>query len=168
MQGLNRLASVLAVTLAMVATFATFATSACDKDGGAAPPAPAGADKPAASEPTPPPVAGDAPPVVGDAPPVAGDAPPVVGDAPPVVGGAPPVVGGAPPVVGDAPKEGIGANVTCTPDTRKGGMCTREYSPVCGSLADNTSKTFSNKCVACSDEKVVRYVAGPCPGDPPR
>jgi len=70
--------------------------------------------------------------------------------------------------VGDAPKEGIGANVTCTPDTRKGGMCTREYSPVCGSLADNTSKTFSNKCVACSDEKVVRYVAGPCPGDPPR
>ena len=147
MQGLNRLASVLAVTLAMVATFATFATSACDKDGGAAPPAPAGADKPAASEPTPPPVAGDAPPVVGDAP---------------------PVVGGAPPVVGDAPKEGTGANVTCTPDTRKGGMCTREYSPVCGSLADNTSKTFSNKCVACSDEKVVRYVAGPCPGDPPR
>jgi len=129
MQGLNRLASVLAVTLAMVATFAT---SACDKDGGAAPPAPASADKPAAPEPT------------------------------------PPVVGGAPPVVGDAPKEGTGANVTCTPDTRKGGMCTREYSPVCGSLADNTSKTFSNKCVACSDEKVVRYVAGPCPGDPPR
>ena len=28
-----------------------------------------------------------------------------------------------------------------------------------------TSKTFPNKCVACSDTKVVRYVDGPCPGD---
>lgn len=134
MQGLNRLASVVAVTLAMVASVA------CDKDGGAAPPAPAGADKPAAPETTPPPVVGDAAPVAGD----------------------------AAPVLGAAPTEGTGGTVTCTPDTRKGGMCTREYSPVCGSLADNTSKTFSNKCVACSDEKVVRYVAGPCPGDPPR
>ncbi len=126
MQGLNRLASVLAVTLAMVATVA------CDKDGGAAPPPPAGDSKPAAPETTPPPVAGD-----------------------------------APPALASAPTEGTGSNVTCTPDTRKGGMCTREYSPVCGTLADNTSKTFSNKCVACSDEKVVRYVAGQCPGDPP-
>ena len=132
MQGLNRLTSVLAVTLAMVTTVTMIAGLACDKDGGAAPPAPAGAGKPAAPETPPPPVAGD-----------------------------------APPVEAGAPTEGTGANVTCTPDTRKGGMCTREYSPVCGTLADNTSKTFSNKCVACSDEKVVRYVAGQCAGAPP-
>jgi hypothetical protein len=79
----------------------------------------------------------------------------------------PPVAGDAPPAEAGTPTEGTGANVTCTPDTRKGGMCTREYSPVCGTLGDNTSKTFSNKCVACSDEKVLRYVAGPCPGEPP-
>ena len=131
MQGLTRFMSVLATcatTLAMVTTLA------CDKDGGAPPPAPAGDGAPAAKpETTPPPIAGD-----------------------------------APPVVAGAPTEGTGANVKCTPDTRKGGICTREYSPVCGTLADNTSKTFSNKCVACSDEKVVRYVTGPCPGEPPR
>jgi hypothetical protein len=79
----------------------------------------------------------------------------------------PPAAGDAPPADGAAPTDpAAGAAVTCTPDTRKGGMCTREYAPVCGTQADNTSKTFSNKCVACSDEKVVRYVAGPCPGDP--
>ena len=131
MQGLTRLVSVLATC---VASLAVVAVLACDKDGGAAPPAPAGDGKPAATTPetTPPPASGDAP--------------------------------AADPT---APTEGTGANVTCTPDTRKGGMCTREYSPVCGTLGDNTSKTFSNKCVACSDEKVLRYVAGPCPGEPP-
>ena len=68
--------------------------------------------------------------------------------------------GGAPAVEPDA-----GAKVVCTPDTRKGGICTREYRPVCGSLA-GASRTFSNKCVACSDEKVASYVEGPCPGTP--
>lgn len=79
------------------------------------------------------------------------------------------------PAAGDAPvaesagpvDPAGGANVACTPDTRKGGVCTREFHPVCGTLADNTARTFSNKCVACSDEKVVRYVDGACPGDPP-
>jgi hypothetical protein len=55
-----------------------------------------------------------------------------------------------------------GASVECTPDKRKGGMCTREFRPVCGSYADKTTKTFSNPCVACSDEKVASYVAGEC------
>jgi len=82
--------------------------------------------------------------------------PPAAGDA--VV----PVAGGVAPV-----DPGTGANVVCTPDTRKGGICTREYRPVCGALGDATSRTFPNKCVACSDEKVTSYVAGPCPGEPP-
>jgi hypothetical protein len=94
---------------------------------------------------------------------------PTTPDAPaePVV--VPPAAGDAPPPEpeGAAPVDPAGgATVTCTADTRKGGVCTREFSPVCGTFEDNTSKTFSNKCVACSDEKVVRYVAGPCPGDP--
>lgn len=81
-----------------------------------------------------------------------------------------------PPAMGDAvPVEdkvtpidpGTGANVACTPDTRKGGICTREYRPVCGAMGDATSRTFPNKCVACSDEKVTSYVEGPCPGEPP-
>jgi hypothetical protein len=55
-----------------------------------------------------------------------------------------------------------GATVECTPETRKGGMCTREYRPVCGSYADKTTKTFSNPCGACSDEKVTGYVQGAC------
>jgi hypothetical protein len=81
---------------------------------------------------------------------------PAAGDA------VPPVAGGAAPV-----DPGAAANVVCTPDTRKGGICTREYRPVCGAMGDGASKTFANKCVACSDEKVTSYVEGPCPGQPP-
>lgn len=64
----------------------------------------------------------------------------------------------------EAPSEqpAAGEAVECTPDKRKGGRCTREFRAVCGSYADNTSKTFSNPCVACSDEKVVRYVPEAC------
>lgn len=77
-----------------------------------------------------------------------------------------PVEGGAPPVQAGTPVEGgTGAAVVCTPDTRQP-MCTREYQPVCGTLEDSSSKTYGNKCTACSDAKVVRYVAGKCPGDP--
>ncbi len=60
------------------------------------------------------------------------------------------------------PPVGPLSTVECTPDTRKGGRCTREYRPVCGAYADKTTKTFSNPCVACSDEKVASYVAGEC------
>ena len=96
-------------------------------------------------------------------------------DAAPASGGAsapvqpeptPPVVGDAPPVDPGTPVEGgTGAAVVCTPDTRQP-MCTREYRPVCGTLEDNSSKTYGNKCTACSDAKVARYVDGKCPGDP--
>ncbi len=80
---------------------------------------------------------------------------------PPPAGDAVPVENGAAPV-----DPGTGANVVCTADTRKGGICTREYRPVCGTLGDGTTRTFSNKCVACSDEKVASYVEGQCPGTP--
>ncbi|MBL9102134.1 MAG: hypothetical protein JNL82_14310 [Myxococcales bacterium] len=75
------------------------------------------------------------------------------------------VVSPKPPADAPAPAEEpkSGEVVTCTPDKRKGGVCTREFRPVCGSYADNTTKTFANPCVACSDEKVVSHVAGKCP-----
>ena len=94
------------------------------------------------------------------------DAAPASGGAAEPVPAGPPVVGDAPPVEAGTPVEGAtGDAVVCTPDTRQP-MCTREFMPVCGTLEDNTSKTYGNKCTACSDAKVVRYVNGKCPGDP--
>ena len=34
-------------------------------------------------------------------------------------------------------------------------MCTMNYLPVCGVLEDNSQKTYSNACSACSDGNVV-------------
>jgi hypothetical protein len=73
--------------------------------------------------------------------------------------------GPAPGPTGVAARPAAGSPVTCGPETRKGGVCTREYKPVCGSYADARTKTFPNKCVACSDEKIASYVDGPCPSD---
>jgi hypothetical protein len=36
-------------------------------------------------------------------------------------------------------------------------MCTMDYNPVCGNLADGTVKTYSNGCNACSDPSVTSY-----------
>ncbi len=121
--------------VSLLALAAAVSLSACDKESSGPPSQP-----PPAAAPS-----GDAAVPAGDA------AAPSAGDA------TPPGPGPTDP--------GAGATVLCTPDTRKGGVCTREYRPVCGSLEDATSKTFPNKCVACSDTKVVRYVDGPCPGD---
>ncbi|MCY1006388.1 hypothetical protein OV079_12620 [Nannocystis pusilla] len=51
--------------------------------------------------------------------------------------------------------------------TTRSSMCTREYSPVCGKLSDGARKSYSNKCVACSDHAVVGYSPGACPEPPP-
>lgn len=59
-----------------------------------------------------------------------------------------------------------GPLVECTPDSRKGGMCTREYRPVCGKTAADVRKTYSNPCNACSDTAVIGYVAGACEAGP--
>ena len=41
-------------------------------------------------------------------------------------------------------------------------MCTREYRPVCGTLNDDTQKTYANGCTACSDPKVKGHFPGAC------
>ena len=41
-------------------------------------------------------------------------------------------------------------------------VCTMEYDPVCGERADNSQKTYSNGCRACSDQDVIRYRKGEC------
>ncbi len=66
------------------------------------------------------------------------------------------------PPGGDVPAGPESTLVECTPDTRKGGMCTREYHPVCGQKTDGTFATYANKCNACSDLAVQRYKDGGC------
>jgi len=41
-------------------------------------------------------------------------------------------------------------------------MCTMDYQPVCGFDKDHNSKTYSNRCVACSNERVVYTIKGEC------
>ena len=43
-------------------------------------------------------------------------------------------------------------------------VCTMDYRPVCGNLADGSVKTYSNGCGACSDANVSSWVEGECPG----
>ena len=50
---------------------------------------------------------------------------------------------------------------TRCPETRPQ-ICTREYRPVCGRLADGSSKTYSNGCEACADSEVVAFSAEAC------
>lgn len=58
------------------------------------------------------------------------------------------------------------------PCTSRTPMCTRIYAPVCGrnniqcirAPCPNT-KTYSNACVACSNEDVLAYTPGACPQD---
>ena len=42
-------------------------------------------------------------------------------------------------------------------------MCTMDYRPVCGLHNDNTVKTYSNGCSACSNPEVRSYVPEACP-----
>ena len=51
---------------------------------------------------------------------------------------------------------------TLCPETRPQ-ICTREYLPVCGRLADGSRKTYSNGCEACADRQVVAFNADACP-----
>ncbi len=48
------------------------------------------------------------------------------------------------------------SNKVLCPDERPM-ICTREYQPVCGVNHDNTSKTYSNGCTACSNPDVISY-----------
>jgi hypothetical protein len=71
------------------------------------------------------------------------------------------VAGCVPPETGDPD----GLACICGPESRQGGVCTREYRPVCGLYADASARTFPNRCGACSDEQVHSYVEGPCPSE---
>ncbi len=59
----------------------------------------------------------------------------------------------------------------CTPEQKKAEVCTAIYKPVCGwfdpakihCLKYPCAQTFSNSCVACSDEKVISWTEGECP-----
>lgn len=58
----------------------------------------------------------------------------------------------------------------CSPHSEFGGTCTMEYNPVCG-WYDNTvncikhpcASTYSNPCVACSNDNIAYYTMGECP-----
>lgn len=41
-------------------------------------------------------------------------------------------------------------------------ICTMDYNPVCGNLANNEQRTYSNGCTACADTQVVGYTPGEC------
>lgn len=54
------------------------------------------------------------------------------------------------------------AAVTACEDPRPQ-VCTMDYRPVCGNLADGSVKTYSNGCGACSDANVSSWIEGECP-----
>ncbi|HEB82777.1 MAG TPA: hypothetical protein ENJ11_07935 [Gammaproteobacteria bacterium] len=60
-----------------------------------------------------------------------------------------------------APADNAGIDETLCPETRPQ-ICTREYRPVCGRLAEGGSKTYSNGCEACADGEVVAFSADAC------
>lgn len=41
-------------------------------------------------------------------------------------------------------------------------VCTMDYTPVCGTLADGSTATYSNACGACADIAVVSHRPGAC------
>ena len=41
-------------------------------------------------------------------------------------------------------------------------ICTMDYRPVCGLSKDETEKTYSNGCSACSNPEVIAYIPGAC------
>lgn len=41
-------------------------------------------------------------------------------------------------------------------------VCTMEYNPACGVLADGQRKEYSSPCNACADDQVVDVLQGPC------
>ncbi|KAL4438804.1 hypothetical protein ABPG74_013477 [Tetrahymena malaccensis] len=62
------------------------------------------------------------------------------------------------------------ANFICTPEMKQNKNCSREYNPVCGVKMDpnksskysSIKSTYSNKCIACSEEDVEFYAEGSC------
>ena len=63
-------------------------------------------------------------------------------------------------VVGCSNQEVVSGETDC-PAVRAA-MCTMQYDPVCGHLANGEFKTYSSDCVACSDFEVSGYKKGVC------
>lgn len=69
-----------------------------------------------------------------------------------------------------APPPPSSNKVYCTAESRGVGACTMEHAPVCG-WNDETvqcvtypcAQTYSNKCMACTNEHVAYYTQGECP-----
>ena len=59
-------------------------------------------------------------------------------------------------------KEAVGMDASIICKEPRSQLCTREYNPVCSTLADGSSRTDSTGCTACADSKVVSYIMGEC------
>jgi len=66
-----------------------------------------------------------------------------------------------PGFAGEESVQNAGAATVC--EDPRPQVCTMDYRPVCGSLADGSVKTYANGCGACSDGKVSSWVEGECP-----
>lgn len=56
--------------------------------------------------------------------------------------------------------ESVAALTPCTEPRPE--ICTQQYTPVCATLRDGSSKTYSNSCSACSVTEVEGWLAGEC------
>ncbi|EGR31196.1 kazal-type serine protease inhibitor domain protein, partial [Ichthyophthirius multifiliis] len=55
--------------------------------------------------------------------------------------------------------------IPCTPNERKLKFCTMIYFPVCGKLSQTETKTYGNRCSACTDPLVSEVILGQCKND---
>ncbi len=70
----------------------------------------------------------------------------------------------APAGAGTAEMAGTPDLTVCTEPRPE--ICTMDYNPVCGTLDNGGTRTFSNGCSACSDASVIGWVTGECPALP--
>lgn len=61
---------------------------------------------------------------------------------------------------GDKSMPEAGATVCQDPRPQ---VCTMDYRPVCATLGDGSTRTYSNGCSACADANVTSWIEGVCP-----
>jgi len=67
-------------------------------------------------------------------------------------------------VVSEKEQKNMNPNVSYCKEPRPQ-LCTMEYAPVCGLVANKAVKTYGNACSACGDINVKQYVKGECQSD---